>query len=143
MVIRQISVFLENKYGRLYDVSKTLGEEGINIMAVSVADGAEYSVLRLLASETDKARDILRNRGFTVKETPVIAVEIEDKPGSLAGVLEPLIDQEMNVDYIYCMFEKKNESAVVVIRVSDAEQALGALKTAGFRCLSADDLSIS
>jgi len=140
MTVKQISVFLENKSGRLLDVTRGLGEAGVNIRALCVADTSEFGVVRLIVDDPALARDSLRDKGMTVKETVVIAVEVEDKPGGLSGVLKPLVDQEMNIEYLYCFLEKSGDQAIVIIRVEEAEQAIGALKVAGFRVIPEDEL---
>jgi hypothetical protein len=140
MTVRQISVFLENKSGRLLDVTRQLGESGVNIRAMCVADTSEFGVVRLIVDDPHKAHEVLKADGFTVKETVVIAVEVEDSPGGLSGVLKPLVEQEMNIEYLYCFVEKSGENAVVIIRVEEAEQAIGALKIAGYRVIPSDEL---
>ena len=140
MTVRQISVFLENKSGRLLDVTRRLGETGVNIRALCVADTSEFGVVRLIVDDPRGAHEALKEQGFTVKETIVIAVEVDDRPGGLAAVLKPLVEQEMNIEYLYCFLEKSAENAVVIIRVEEAEQAIGALKVAGFRVIPSDEL---
>lgn len=140
MTVKQISVFVENKSGRLLDVMRSLGESGVNVRALSVADTSEFGVIRLIVDDPNRARDSLRDRGFTVKETVVVAVEVDDRPGGLAEVLKPLVDQEMNIEYLYCLLDKAADKAVVIIRVEEAEQGIGALKVAGFRVVPADEL---
>lgn len=140
MPVKQISVFLENKSGRLLDVTRSLGESGVNIRAMCVADTSDFGVVRLIVDDPAKAHDSLRDHGFTVKETTVIAVEVEDVPGGLGGVMKPLVEQEMNIEYLYCFLEKAADKAIVILRVEEAEQAVGALKVAGFRVIPADEL---
>lgn len=140
MAVKQISVFLENKSGRLLDVVRSCGEAGVNIRAMCVADTSEFGVVRLIVDDPDRARDGLKEHGFTVKETTVIAVEVEDKPGGLGDVMKPLVEQEMNIEYLYCFLEKAADNAIVIIRVEEAEQGVGALKAAGFRVIPAEEL---
>lgn len=140
MAVKQISVFLENKSGRLLDVTRSLGETGVNIRALCVADTSDFGVVRLIVDDPDKAHDGLKARGFTVKETPVIAVEVDDRPGGLSEVMKPLVEQEMNIEYLYCFLEKVADKAIVIIRVEEAEQAIGALKVAGFRVIPPEEL---
>lgn len=140
MTVKQVSVFLENKSGRLLDMTRRLGEAGVNIRAMCVADTEEFGVVRLIADDPEKARDALREHGFIVKETVVIAVEVDDRPGGLAEIIKPLVDQEMNVEYLYCFLEKSGTKAVLIIRVEEAEHAVGALKVAGFRVIPEDEL---
>lgn len=140
MTVKQISVFLENKSGRLLDVTRVLGEAGVNVRALCVADTSDFGVVRLIVNDPDLAHETLKGKGFTVKETVVIAVEVDDRPGGLSAVLKPLVDQEMNIEYLYCFLEKVADKAIVIIRVEEAEQALGALKVAGFKCIPAEEL---
>ena len=140
MTVRQISVFLENKSGRLLDVCTSLGEVGVNIRALCVADTSEFGVVRLIVDDYAKAHECLHERGFTVKEAPVVAVEVDDRPGGLSEILKPLVGQEMNVEYLYCFLEKAADKAIVVIRVDEAEQASGALKAAGYRVIPPEEL---
>jgi len=140
MPVKQISVFLENKSGRLLDVTRSLGESGVNIRAMCVADTSDFGVVRLIVDDPDRARDSLKESGFTVKETTVIAVEVDDDPGGLGKVMTPLVEQEMNIEYLYCFLEKAAGKAIVIIRVEEAEQAVGALKIAGFRVIPASEL---
>jgi hypothetical protein len=106
MAVKQISVFLENKSGRLLDVTRGLADAGVNIRAICVADTSDYGVVRLIVDDPEKAHDGLKARGFTVKETTVIAVEVDDRPGGLAAVMDPLVEQEMNIEYLYGFLEK-------------------------------------
>ena len=140
MTVRQISVFLENKSGRLLDVTRRLGEGGVNIRALCVADTSEFGVVRLIVDDPRKAHELLEEQGLTVKETIVIAVEVSDRPGGLSAVIKPLVEQEMNIEYLYCFLEKSADNAVVIIRVEEADQAIGALNAAGFRCIPAEEL---
>ncbi|MDI6799161.1 MAG: ACT domain-containing protein [Actinomycetota bacterium] len=140
MKAKQISVFLENKWGRLAEATKILGESGINIRALSVADTADYGVLRMIVNEPDRAHDVLKSKGFTVTETDVIAIEVSDEPGGLARVLEVLKVGNINVEYIYCFLEKKSESAILILRVEDAEKAAKFLKEAAVSLIKPEDL---
>lgn len=140
MSVRQISVFLENKSGRLLEVTRGLGEAGVNIRALCVADTSEFGVVRLIVDDPQKAHDALKEKGFIVKETVVLAVEVADDPGGLADVLRPVVGQEMNIEYLYCFLQKSGDKAIVIIRVEEAEQAVGALKAAGYRVISGEDL---
>jgi len=140
MSVKQISVFLENKSGRLLDLTRALGDSEVNVRAMCVADTSDFGVVRLIVDDPDKAHDSLKARGFTVKETTVIAVEVDDTPGGLSKVMAPLVEQEMNIEYLYCFLEKAGENAIVIIRVEESEQAVGALKNTGFRVVPAGEL---
>ena len=106
MFIKQISVSLDNVPGALSQVSEILGNEGVNIRAVSVADTADISTVRFVVDEPSKAINILNTNGYSVKETDVLAVETPDHPGGLNAVLKPLKEGNINVHYLYPLFRK-------------------------------------
>jgi len=140
MKVKQISVFLENKAGRLADATKILGEHQINIRALAVADTADFGVLRMIVNKPEEAVDVLKKEGFTVKETDVIAAEVPDKPGGLAEVLEVLRKENINIEYLYCFVEKSGGAAIVVFRIDDIDKAVTALKKARITLLSGERL---
>ncbi len=140
MRVKQISVFLENKSGRLVEVSRILGSHRVNIRALAIAETADYGVLRLIVNDPDLATGILRDGGFTVSETDVIAVEIPDEPGGLGKAFEPLENAGINVEYLYSFVEKSGESAIVVFRVEDLEGAIAALENAGISVMKGEDV---
>ncbi len=135
MKVKQISVFLENKAGRLADVTKILGENQINIRALSIADTADFGILRLIVSDPPKALAVLKREGLTVSETEVIAVEIPDKPGGLAGVLKDLEEKKVNIEYMYAFVGKSLENAVVIFRVEEIDCAIKLLNDSQVRLL--------
>jgi hypothetical protein len=138
--VRQVSVFLENKSGRLYEVCKRLAETEVNIRALSIAETADYGVLRLIVSDPDVAVRVMSESGFTVSETEVIAVEVPDEPGGLAGVLGPLYESNVNIEYLYCFVEKSGESAIVVFRVEQLDEAIKALRGGGYTVMREEDV---
>lgn len=140
MKIRQISVFLENKSGRLLEVCQCLARENVNIRALSIAETADYGVLRLIVGDPGKALGTLSKEKFTVSETEVIAVEVPDEPGGMAGVLAPLHGANVNIEYIYCFVEKSGESAIVVFRVEQLDQAIKALQNGGYKVMREEDV---
>ena len=129
MKMKQISVFAENEPGRLQALLKVLKSKQINIRALSVADQADFGIVRLIVSEPDQAMQALRDAGFTVKLTNVLAIEIPDQPGSLLDhVAEPLAKNGINLEYFYAFIEPAAGKAMVVVKTSDqakAEQVLG------------------
>ena len=135
MRVKQISVFLENKSGRLADVTKPLGKNGINIRALSIADTTDFGILRLIVNKPEEANRILRSEGFMVSETDVIAVEVPDRPGGLAGVLEVLEQAEINIEYLYAFVGGSSKGALVIIKVEDCEGAIQALQAKNIRVL--------
>ena len=124
MAIRQISVFLENTTGRLSEVTRTLAKSGINLRAISIADTADFGILRLIVNKTDEAVNALTEAGFTTRQTAVVAVEIEDIPGSLASLMELFQKSGINIEYLYASLEGKNGKAVVIFKLEDHEKGL-------------------
>ncbi len=136
MNIKQISVFLENKSGRLAEVTRTLSQEGINMRALSLADAADFGVLRIIVNDPDRCLAVLRDRGFVAQETTVIAVEVEDKPGGLDKILAVLDRERINVEYLYAFVERTAQNAMVIIKIDDQERAISVLQKAGVALVS-------
>jgi hypothetical protein len=124
MQIKQISVFLENSAGRLGEVTKVLADAGINIRAISIADTADFGILRLIVDKSDQAIAALNKAGFTTRLTDVVAVEIGDTPGSLAKVMELFQKSNVNIEYLYASLEGKLGKAVVIFKMENFEQGL-------------------
>jgi len=122
MAIKQISVFLENTTGRLCEVTQTLAKAGINLRAISIADTADFGILRLIADKTDEAVNVLTAAGFTTRQTNVAAVEIDDKPGSLAALMELFRTSEINIEYLYASLEGSADKAVVIFKLENHEK---------------------
>ena len=131
MSIKQISVFLENTTGRLSEVTRTLATAGINLRAISIADTADFGILRLIVDKTSEAVDALNSTGFTTRLTDVAAVEIEDVPGSLANLLELFQKSQVNIEYLYASLVKKSGKAVVIFKLGDYEKGSKILKDNG------------
>jgi hypothetical protein len=131
MWVKQISIFLENKSGRLATVTKLLADHNFNIRALSIADTSDFGILRLIVNDPNRAYQVLKNAGFTVSETEVLAVEIPDRPGGLAGVLDLLHKAGTNVEYLYAFVSKSAENALVLLKVENLEQAVAALTANG------------
>ncbi|HOJ76915.1 MAG TPA: ACT domain-containing protein [Bacillota bacterium] len=140
MKVKQISVFLENKSGRLATVTKVLGENNINIRALSIADTTDFGILRLIVNDPDKAWQVLKEHNFTVSETEIIAVQVNDKPGGLAAILQKLDDNKINIEYMYAFVGKSGEDAVVVFRVEDIDRAIKLLQDNEVTLLSGKDI---
>ncbi len=130
-MIEQLSVFLENKPGRMAEMARVLGEAGNNMRAFVVADTAEFGVARIIVDRPRAACDALKAAGFGVTVTEVIAVEVPDRPGGLAEVLDALGAAGVNVEYAYCFVEPNGSVAVDVFRVEDPRSATAALEAAG------------
>jgi len=133
MGIKQISVFLGNTTGRLGDVTKTLANAGINLRAISIADTADFGILRLIVDKTDKAIDALTQAGFTTRLTDVAAVEIDDVPGSLAKLMELFQQSQINIEYLYASLEGKAGKAVVIFKINNLENGQQILRDKGFK----------
>lgn len=132
---KQISVFLENKAGRLAHVTRVLGEAQINIRALSIADTSDFGILRLIVNDPDKAYQVLKEKGFTVSATEVIAVQVPDTPGSLATVLEQMTDEQLNIEYLYAFLGTNENDALVIFKVEDIPRAKEAFNKKGIRFL--------
>jgi len=131
MLIKQLSVFIENKVGRLEDVTKALKDHNINIASFSLADTAEYGILRMIVSDPEEGRQVLREKGFSASLTDVIAVKIAQKPGTLHEVLKVLFEAGLSVEYMYTLSTTGKDTAIIV-KSSDLNQALEVLKANGY-----------
>ncbi len=131
MKVEQISIFLENKAGRLAEVTRVLGEGGINIRALSLADTSDFGILRLIVNDHQKAKQVLKEHGFTVGRTEVVAVEVEDKPGGLNRILQILSTAGINVEYMYAFVQQSGENAVLIFRFDDSDMAIKVLQREG------------
>ncbi len=141
MLISQISVFLENKQGRLAEVTRILGENNIDISALSIADTTDFGILRLIVNQPGKAIEILQQHGFAASINSVIAIEVEDKPGGLAKALSILDKKGISIEYMYAFVGTcKNENAMVLLRVEDPQSALEILKNEDFIIKSPNDV---
>ncbi len=140
MKVEQISIFLENKSGRLAEVTGLLANAGINIRALSLADTSDFGILRLIVNDTEKAKTILKNNGFTVGRTEVIAIEVPDRPGGLAGILKTLGERGINVEYMYAFVQSSGEHAIIIFRFDDIDSAIEALQSAGVKILKGEEL---
>jgi hypothetical protein len=127
MQVEQISVFLENRAGRLAEVSAILAEAEVNIRALSLADTSDFGVLRLIVNNNEKAMETLKNAGFTVGKTNVVAVEVEDRPGGLHKILDVLFKSGINVEYMYAFVQQSGNNAVMIFRFDQTEKAMNVL----------------
>lgn len=123
MKITQISVFLENRKGRLYDVCSLLGENGINIRALTIAETESFGVLRIVVDKCKAAITLLRDHGFVANFTDVVAIEVPDSPGGLAAVLKIFAENDVNIEYMYGFVEKHSDKALLVFRFEDTDFA--------------------
>ena len=121
MKVEQISVFLENKPGALAEVTRILGESGVNIRALSLADTKDFGILRLIVNDNEKAMEILGRKGLTVRKTEVVAVEVPDRPGGLAEILKILFEADINVEYLYAFVQQSGENAIIIFRFDETD----------------------
>ena len=130
MRAEQISIFLENKPGRLARVIRILAEVGVNIRALSLADTSDFGVLRLIVHDTAKARQALKQNGYTVRSTQVLAVELDDKPGGLLKVLDFLHGKGINIEYMYAYASPMGSNAIMIFRFDEMDRAESILREA-------------
>ena len=130
MKLKQLSVFLENKPGRLRELCAVLAENGINIITLSLADTEQFGILRLIIKDYDKAKALLTEKGFVAKLTDVVAVEVNNQPGGLSEILKIEEESGISVEYMYAFTIKSGENAVLLFRFDDMDKALEALQQA-------------
>ena len=140
MRVEQISIFLENTSGRLAAVTRILADAGVNIRSLSLADTADFGVLRLIVDRTDQAQQVLKDNGFTVGKTDVIAVAVPDRPGGLASILELLDGAGINVEYMYAFVQRSGDNAIMIFRFDGVDKAIHALTQAGVHVLKGQEL---
>ena len=138
MKVEQISIFLENKPGTLESATRTLRDAGINIRALSLADTSDFGVLRLIVNDVEKAKQVLKDAGFTVGRTSVVAVLVPDRPGGLHSILEVLSREKINVEYMYAFVERSGENAIIIFRFNMTDRAIEVLQKSGFNVLPGD-----
>lgn len=140
MKAEQISVFLENKTGRLAEVTGILSEANVNIRALALADTSDFGVLRLIVDDNIKAVKALKNRGFTVGRTDVVAVEVEDKPGGLHRLLDMLNKAQINVEYMYAFVQHSGENAVMIFRIDNIDEAVRVLEEHNVKVINGSEV---
>lgn len=140
MKIPQLSMFMENKPGRLSDPCRRLAEAGINIVTLSLADTQQFGILRLIVRDWEKARDVLAQAGCVVTVTEVVATEVEDKPGGLAILLEVIEKAGLNIEYMYAFTFRSGDKAVLVFRFNDADAAIQVLQENGINVIGGVEL---
>lgn len=140
MTVKQISVFLENKEGRIREAIELLGEANINILALSIADTSKYGILRLIVDDNLKAIQTFEKHNFIVRENEVIIVTVPDEPNGLNSTLDILNEGKINIEYIYAFSSIKIDEAVVVIKLENMEKAIELFEKHGVRILEQEDL---
>lgn len=141
MKVEQISIFIENKSGRLAEVTGILGEAGVNIRALSLADTSDFGILRLIVDKPSQALEILRSNSFTVNMTEVVGVEVPDQPGGLASILTVLDKNSINVEYMYAFVERSGGNAVIIFRFDNVDEAINVLGQHGIKVLEGDKIA--
>ncbi len=140
MQAEQISIFLENKAGRLSEVTGILSENGVNIRALALADTTDFGVLRLIVDDNTKAEQVLKQGGFTVRKTKVVAVEVQDQPGGLHSILDILYRAEINVEYMYAFVRQSGSNAVMIFRFDQSDEAIRVLSDNGVSVIKGANL---
>ena len=140
MFVKQLSVFLENKSGSLAGFTKLLGDQGFDLMSLSIADTTDFGILRAIVADYKRAYTLLTEAGYSVKITDVLAVSVADHPGSLSEVLSTLSSQDIGLEYLYSFFRSHGDHALIIIRTDRPAEAAEALGKAGVKMLSQEDL---
>ena len=140
MIIKQLSIFLENRSGRINEITSLLGAENINIRALTLADSSDFGVMRLIVDDLDRAIACLENNNISIGLTSVIAVEVPDQPGGLAEVMNKIENSGLNVKYMYSIPEKKHNNAIMIMRFDNAEETAEKLKNKGLNILKQENV---
>jgi len=138
--IKQISLFVENKPGRMAKVSKTLSDAGVNIRAMTIAEAGDFGVIRMVVDNPEKGYKVLHDNGFTVSTTDVLAVEMKDTPGGLYEIVDTLGSNKINVDYAYAFVTAKAQRAMLILRVDDIVKAKQALTSKGVKIATKEEI---
>lgn len=136
MKVKQISVFLENTTGRLAEVTKTIANAGINLRAISIADTADFGILRIVVDKPDKGMKVLKEAGFTAKLTDVIGIILDDKPGGLMKVMDIFNRDGVNIEYLYSSLINEKGSVVIIFKVEDIDHGLQIVEKAGLEAIA-------
>ena len=136
MLGKQLSVFMENKPGRLFKLTDTLGKEGIDFVTLSIADTKEYGIVRFIARDNEKAYQVLKAAGFAIEQTALIGVEVPDEPKALADVIGLLEGENVNIEYLYSFALTEYKAAKILLKVSDTDKAVAIFNAKGIKMLS-------
>ena len=140
MAVKQISIFIENKEGRIKKAIDTLAQQNINIRALSIADTTKYGILRLIVSDNKKAIAALEDNGFVVRENEVIIIAVPDEPNGLNSTLAVFDEKGINLEYLYAFVSSKTDEAIVVMRLENMDQAIEALQDSDVSILDENDI---
>jgi hypothetical protein len=141
MKIKQISVFVENRKGTLYKLSKALSDNNIDLKALSIADTSKFGIMRCIVNNAEEALEVIKNANFTANITEVLAVEVADKPGGLALVLEVLDKEDINVEYLYSFVRSNCDGALIILRVEEVERAIEAFEKSNLKILTNEEVT--
>jgi hypothetical protein len=141
-IIRQISVFIDNRPASLAEMTRSLADRNINLRALSLAETRDFGTTRIIVADVDTCSDVLRDAGYHFIETEVLAVEVADRPGGMADVLECIANEHISVEYAYAMIEKRDGSAVIILRVDNIGKAIMALRKRNIRLLTREDVAL-
>jgi hypothetical protein len=140
--IRQISVFIDNRPASLSEMTRSLADENINLRALSLAETRDFGTTRIIVADVDTCSEVLKEAGYHFIETDVLAVEVVDRPGGMADVLECIAIEHISVEYAYAMIEKREGSAVIILRVDNTGKAIMALRKRNIRLLTREDVAL-
>jgi hypothetical protein len=141
MLIKQVSIFIENEKGKLAEITELLKNNNIDIRAISVFESLEYGILRLVVSDTAKAVKLLRSAGHVVKQTDMIAIALEDTVGSFHNIFKILTEADVNVEYVYSYVLQKDSCPLLVVKTEDQEKSIEVLKAAGLKIMSNSEIN--
>lgn len=141
MAVRQISVFMENKVGPLAEITTLLAQHQINMRALSVAETQDFGILRIIVEEPEKAEQVLKDNQIIFRESSVLAVLMEDRPGSMAAVVDQLAQAGIPVEYAYAFITRQADNACLILKVKEDEAAEALLEKKGIRSLSEQELN--
>ena len=141
MSIKQVSVFLENRQGSLEEITTLLGDGGIDLIALSMADTTDFGILRAIVNDNEKALDLAKKKGFTASLTDVLAVSVSDSPGGLAKALQALGQSGLFIEYLYSLVRRVNHNAIIIFRVDKPAEAEQLLRAQGFLLLEPNDIT--
>ena len=141
-VIRQISVFIDNRPATLAEMTRALAHRNINLRALSLAETRDFGTTRIIVADVDACIEVLKEAGYHFIETDVLAVEVADRPGGMADVLECIASEQIGVEYAYAMIEKREGSAVIILRVDNTGKAIMALRKKNIRLLTREDIAL-
>lgn len=140
MLVKQVSIFVENTTGRLADVTRILADAGIDLKAATIADAADFGILRCIVEDADAAKKVLNEKGFNASISEVIAVSLDNKPGGFHKVLQILADEKIGVKYIYSTIKSAVGEAVIMMKAADNDKAIEVLKANDVKLVSIDEV---